>query len=403
MTLDWVYEGTNVGFMVAHEKGFFSDAGLDVQLAAGKGSVSTAQMVASKATQIGFSDGFVVANGVSKGMAIKTVESIFRRGPAAIMTLAEFSIKTPKDLEGKTVAITAGSAVFLQWPAFVKGSGIDAAKVQVVNIDPAGLGPALISGKVDAIGGYVASFVPSIEIRGKKEARILWFSDYGVTVVGNGIVVHQDLLKSDPDLVRAFVPAAIKGFLYGRQHPDEAVAAVVKYQPTADPAIMKREFELSWQTWVSAHTKDKPLGWEAETDWASTIQVLKQYAGVTAPLNTKEPALHQRVRADRGRLHTATGSLSVLDSVSTNVREVEPYLSVENLSKVYATRDGEVRALNDISFTQRRGEFVSHVGPSGCGKTTLLMIAAGRSRDRAARCAWPNAGLDRARDRHRFS
>jgi NitT/TauT family transport system ATP-binding protein len=53
------------------------------------------------------------------------------------------------------------------------------------------------------------------------------------------------------------------------------------------------------------------------------------------------------------------------------------YLRVENLSKVYATRDGEVRALNEISLTQRRGEFLSHVGPSGCGKSTLLMIAAG--------------------------
>jgi NitT/TauT family transport system substrate-binding protein len=288
MTLDWVYEGTNVGFMLAHEKGFFRDAGLDVTVTAGKGSVSTAQMVASKATQIGFADGFVAANGVAKGMAIKTIGSVFRRGPGAIMMLGDSSIKTPQDLEGKTVAITAGSAVFLQWPAFVKGAGIDASKIQVVNIDPAGLGPALISGKVDAIAGYVASFVPSIEIRGKKGARIIWFADNGVTVVGNGIIVHQDLLNSDPDLLRAFVPAAVKGFLYGRQHPDEAVAAVLKYQPTADPAIMKREFELSWQTWVSPHTKEKPLGWEADTDWASTIDVLKQFAGVTAPLTTSQ-------------------------------------------------------------------------------------------------------------------
>jgi len=53
------------------------------------------------------------------------------------------------------------------------------------------------------------------------------------------------------------------------------------------------------------------------------------------------------------------------------------YLRVENLSKVYTTRDGEVRALNNLSFSQRRGEFISHVGPSGCGKSTLLMIAAG--------------------------
>jgi NitT/TauT family transport system ATP-binding protein len=63
--------------------------------------------------------------------------------------------------------------------------------------------------------------------------------------------------------------------------------------------------------------------------------------------------------------------------VSKTVADDQAYLRIENLSKVYATRDGEVRALNDISFTQARGEFLSHVGPSGCGKSTLLMIAAG--------------------------
>ena len=284
MTLDWLYEGTNVGFMVAHEKGFYRDAGLDVAISAGKGSGNTALMVANKVTQIGFSDGFVVSNSVAKGMAIKTVGSIFRRGPASLLTLANSPIKTPKDIEGRTVAMTAGSAVFQQWPAFVKGAGLDESKITIVNVDSAGLGPALISGKVDAIGGYPGSYVPTIEIRGKQDARILWFADYGVNVVGNGIVVHDDLLKSDPDILRLFVPASIKGFLYGRQHPDEAVAAVQKYEPTADPAIMRREFEVSWKTWVTPHTKGKPLGWEADEDWASTIAVLKQFSGVTAPL-----------------------------------------------------------------------------------------------------------------------
>ncbi len=109
--------------------------------------------------------------------------------------------------------MTAGSAVFQQWPAFVEGAGIDAFKIHVVNIDRAGLAPALSSGKVDAIGGYMGSYVPSFEFRGKQQARILWFADNGVRVVSNGIVAHNDLIKSDPDLLRAFVPASIKGFL----------------------------------------------------------------------------------------------------------------------------------------------------------------------------------------------
>ena len=286
MTLDWIFQGPNVGFMLAQEKGFYREAGLDVAITSGKGSGSTAQLVASKATQFGFADGYVVGNGVSKGMGIKSVGSIFRRNPAAAVVLADSGINTPKDLEGKSIAMTAGSAQFQQWPAFAKGAGIDTSKIQVVNIDPAGVGPALINGKVAAIGGFAQGYVPAIEIRGKKQVRIFWFADYGVTVVSNGIVVHQDLLKSDPELVRAFVTPTIKGFLYGRKNPDEAVATVKKYLETIDPVISKRELELSWKTWVTPNTKGKPLGWASDVDWAATVNVLKQYGGVTTPLDT---------------------------------------------------------------------------------------------------------------------
>jgi NitT/TauT family transport system ATP-binding protein len=55
----------------------------------------------------------------------------------------------------------------------------------------------------------------------------------------------------------------------------------------------------------------------------------------------------------------------------------DAFFRVDNLSKVYATGDGPVRALDNVSLAVRRGEFVSILGPSGCGKSTLMMIAAG--------------------------
>lgn len=153
MTLDWIYQGPNVGFIMAQEKGFYREAGLDVTVTAGKGSGTTAQLVASKATQFGFADGYATANGIAKGMAIKTIASVYRRNPAALIVLAESDIDSPKKLEGKTIAMTAGSGQYQQWPAFAKGAGIDTSKVQIVNIDPVGVGPALVNQKVDAIGG----------------------------------------------------------------------------------------------------------------------------------------------------------------------------------------------------------------------------------------------------------
>jgi len=288
MRLDWLFQGPNVGFIVAKDKGFYEKAGLDVTVGPGRGSGSTAQLVATKDTQFGFADGYVVGNGVAKGMNIRMVTSVYRRNPTAVVVLAESSIRKPKDLEGKSVAIPTGATQFQQWPAFVKGCGLDASKIRVVNVDPAGSPPALITGKVDAIAGYAQGYVPSVEIRGNKQARILWYADCGVNAVSNGIIVHNDLLKEDPELIRSFVAASLQGFLYGREHPDEMAAIVKKFSDTTDVRITKREAELSWATWVTPSTAGKPLGWMSDKDWAQTVEVLRQYGGVATPLDARQ-------------------------------------------------------------------------------------------------------------------
>src|SRR5215468_8253925 len=62
---------------------------------------------------------------------------------------------------------------------------------------------------------------------------------------------------------------------------------------------------------------------------------------------------------------------------TTSPDTAPPYLDLRGLSKVYASRDGAVRALDHVSLSGGRGAFISIVGPSGCGKSTLMMIAAG--------------------------
>jgi len=284
---DWVFQGPNCGFIVAKEKGYFAEAGLDVTINQGKGSGNTAQIVGSKAVQFGFADGYVVGNSVSKGMKLKMVGGVYRKNPAAVMVLEESEIRTPKDLEGKTIGITTGSAQFQQWPAFVKGAGLDASKIRVINVDGAGAAPALINGQVPAIAGFAQGYIPSIEIRGNKSVRSFWYADVGVTAMSNGIIVHQDML-SEPDVVRAVVRASLKGFLYGRAHPDEMAQFVKKAQEASDVAITLREAQLSWSTWVTPTTANKPLGWMAAEDWSATVAALKSYGGVTTPLEPNE-------------------------------------------------------------------------------------------------------------------
>jgi NitT/TauT family transport system substrate-binding protein len=82
--------------------------------------------------------------------------------------------------------------------------------------------------------------------------------------------------------------ASLKGFLYGRKHIDELAAIVKKFSEATVPAISRREAELSFDTWVTPNTAGKPLGWMSDKDWNETVVVLKQYGGVTTPLEAMQ-------------------------------------------------------------------------------------------------------------------
>lgn len=68
-------------------------------------------------------------------------------------------------------------------------------------------------------------------------------------------------------------------------------------------------------------------------------------------------------------------------------------LKVENLTKVYGTDENQVHALNDVSFSINKGEFVAIIGPSGSGKSTLLHILGGVDRPTSGKVYMDNQDI----------
>ena len=66
------------------------------------------------------------------------------------------------------------------------------------------------------------------------------------------------------------------------------ITIVRKFSQAVDPAIATREAELTWDAWVTPNTAGKPLGWSSDKDWEETVLVLKQYGGVTTPLDAAQ-------------------------------------------------------------------------------------------------------------------
>ncbi len=112
------------------------------------------------------------------------------------------------------------------FPAWLELNGVDPADVTVVNVDAAGKIAALIEGKVDAIQGFHHDQAPTIENQTGEEVDALPFADFGMNLLGTGLVANERLIADDPDLVAAMVRATSRSFLAAAEDPEGAVAAM---------------------------------------------------------------------------------------------------------------------------------------------------------------------------------
>ncbi|BCB86773.1 ABC transporter substrate-binding protein [Phytohabitans suffuscus] len=229
---------------VALEKGFFREAGFDVTIQKGQGTGGNiTTIVSGKAdyTPIDLTGGLLQFGKGTKDFT--AVAAIQQRTMAAIASTSDKNIKTPKDLEGKTLADTPGSVVRNLFPTYAKLANIDYTKVKWQDGDAANLIGILKTGKVDGIGQFVVGR-PTIAAVTEKEPTFLPYSDYLTDLYGNVLITSTKIAKEKPEEVKKFTAALLKGLEYALANPAEAATILKKNEPPTVEAAAKAELEL---------------------------------------------------------------------------------------------------------------------------------------------------------------
>src|SRR5690606_23727674 len=145
------------------------------------------------------------------------------------------------DLEGKILGAPAPDGAYAQWPISVAANDIDASKVRIENIGSPVREPMLAQGRVDAITGFWFSPFMNLKANGVKDEDIvvMLLGDYGVDLYGNAIMVNPDFMKNNPEAVKGFVRATIKGIQDTIKDPEAAIDHLMKRN-----AIANRDVEL---------------------------------------------------------------------------------------------------------------------------------------------------------------
>jgi NitT/TauT family transport system substrate-binding protein len=271
---------------VAKEKGYFAEAGIEVDIKKGAGNAPN--LTALKAGQVQFASldftGAVIQAGKGEFTDWRAVAAVHQQTLISVMTTKDTNITSVQDLAGKTMATGKGSVTELLFPAYAKLAGLDPTKVKIEGVQPTVLNGLMTSGQVDALGTFLLSR-GALAAASNKEVVVLPYSDYLRDLFGNAIITTPGLIEKDPDLVRRFTGALLKGLQYSIDHPEEAATILNKAEPTY--AVASGVGEITAMTPYVKPAGGAPVGAMDEQRVARTIAILSGSGLMPAGLDPK--------------------------------------------------------------------------------------------------------------------
>jgi NitT/TauT family transport system substrate-binding protein len=260
-SLDFIVLGRHAPFYVAIEKGFFREENLNVNIIPAKGTAHGIQNVESGLAQIGFID--VASNVVARaeGATVKVVSVIYQKAPFCFFSLDPgANVRTLKDFEGLHVGSNTGSYISNIARAMMRKEGLDPSKLSVSNIEPSARIAMLATRKIPAIDFFIIT-KPAMD-RAVTDAKVVTFlfADHGLDLYSNGIGAKESYLRENPEVVKAFVRAALRGYQYAFKHPAEAAELIQKHAKALNNQITVEELKIVEDLAVTPDVKQNGLG-----------------------------------------------------------------------------------------------------------------------------------------------
>ena len=248
-SLDWAWQGMHGPFLLAEERGYYAEEGLTVTFDRGYGSGDTISKIAAKAYDMGFAEGtsLLKFNAENPDDQVITVLVINDQSPTGVISTKANGIETPDDLMGKKVSATQNAATVLLWPVFAELNGLDPDGIEYLFVEPSLRDSMVIQGQADATFGFSTTTVLNMVQAGLAEDEVTYFTlaQYGLKPYSSSIIVRKDWAEENPEIVRGFVAATVKGMIDMFEDPDAGIALLKEREPLIDVEIETARWYLA--------------------------------------------------------------------------------------------------------------------------------------------------------------
>src|SRR6266545_5530360 len=267
-------------FYLAIQKGYFRDAGIDIEFDY-KLETDGVKLVGSGELPFAIVSGEQVLLARAQGLPVTYVTAWYQQYPVSVVAKSELGILIPQDLKGKKIGLPGlygASYVGLRALLFEAHMSEKDVTLDSIGFNQVDL---LASGQQDIVVGYTANEPIQLRARGIPVTEIR-VADY-VQLASNGILSSEKVIRENPQLVRAFIGAFLKGLSDTIANPDEAFKTSESYIPNfadLDADVQKQVLETSIEQW-----KIERLGYSDPQAWENMQNVLLDMGLITKKMD----------------------------------------------------------------------------------------------------------------------
>jgi NitT/TauT family transport system substrate-binding protein len=214
---------------LAKGKGYFAEAGIDVNFAVGRGGVDVAKQVGAGNAPLGgiVADGPIMVR--QNGVPIKIVAVFGGRGFMRLVVREDSAINKPADLKGKTISVMSfQDTTYYALLGLLASVGLTQDDLNIQSAGPSGVWEFVATGKSAGMAG-VPDWIPPVQAAGAKVKVIP--TDEFFPHMAQAIGVSDQVLKERPELVGNFVKAALRGMKDIMDDPNKAADDFVSFVP----------------------------------------------------------------------------------------------------------------------------------------------------------------------------
>jgi NitT/TauT family transport system substrate-binding protein len=271
----WLPQGSSIGVIVAQDRGYFRELGLDTSIVRGYGGNRTANELDQGQFEFGYVDPISLILNRTNGGHIKMVGAINTRWPAGVCYVTKRNRpKSIDDLKGLSLGGGAGSPVHNVVPAWLEMNGKPRDFIKLVRLDPAVVDTSFMEGKTDLAECWQASNRPVLaKLARAAGVEVGWlnYADFGLNAYGSGFATSEAMIQKKPETVRKFLRASYRGFQEAFDNPEAAADILVKMFPASDRAIALAQIKETADIMNDPQVKAQGLGYLREDRMAATL------------------------------------------------------------------------------------------------------------------------------------